>query len=88
MNESRDLILKDMEKAKVLNAFFTLSFTGKTSLQQSQVSETSARVHGQVNLPVVEEDQVREYLNKPDTHKSLGLAGMHLQVLMACVNYL
>jgi len=31
----------------------------------------------------VEEDQVREYINKPDTHKSLGLAGMHLQVLIA-----
>lgn len=52
-------------------------------LQQSQVSETTTEVQCQVNLPLMEEDQLRGYLKKPDTYKSLGLPGMHLQGLVA-----
>lgn len=33
LNGARDLVTKDMEKAKVFNAFFTSVFTGKTGLQ-------------------------------------------------------
>lgn len=72
------MILKHMEKDNIPNAFFTLIFSGNTSLQQSQVSETSAKVQCKVNWTLVEKDQVREYLNKLDTHKSLGVAEMDL----------
>lgn len=33
LNGAGDLVTKDMEKAKVFNAFFTSVFTGKTGLQ-------------------------------------------------------
>lgn len=39
LSEAGDLGAKDMDKAKVLNALFTLIFAGKTCLQESQVSE-------------------------------------------------
>lgn len=67
-NESGDMILKDMEKDNIANAFFTLIFPGNTRLQQSQVSETGAKVQCKVHLTLVEKDQVRDYLNKLDTH--------------------
>lgn len=41
MNGARALVLRDMEKAKMLNATFTLVFTGKIDLHKPQVSETT-----------------------------------------------
>lgn len=38
------LVTKDMEKVKVLSGFFTLFFTGKICLQESQNPETSGNV--------------------------------------------
>lgn len=32
LNEAGDLVVKDMEKAKILSAFFTSVLTGKTGL--------------------------------------------------------
>lgn len=83
MNGRGDLILKEMEAVQVLNALFTLIITGKTNLQQSQVSETTTEVQGQVNLSLMEEDQLRGYLKNTDMYNSLGPAGMHLQGLMS-----
>ena len=44
LNGTGDLVTKDMEKAKVLNAFFTLIFTGNTGLLQSQVLEAHDKI--------------------------------------------
>ena len=39
-----DTLTKNTEKAKVLGTFFTLVFTGKSSLQESQAPETCEKV--------------------------------------------
>lgn len=51
MNEAGDLVIKDMEKAKIQNAFFTLGFTGQTTLLHSQVPETNGKVRSKEDLP-------------------------------------
>lgn len=50
----RNLDTKDMQKAKVLNAFFTSAFTDKTGLQQFQVPEKNGRVQGKVDFSLVQ----------------------------------
>lgn len=52
-----------MEEASALNAFFDSVFTGKTSLQECQALKTSGNPWSREDLPSVEEDLVREYLN-------------------------
>lgn len=44
LNEGGDPVIKDMEHAKILNAFFVLVFIAKTSFLQSQLPETSGKV--------------------------------------------
>lgn len=71
-NRTGEMVTKDTGKVKVFNAFFTSILTSKTGLQDSQVSETSEKVWSKENSPPVEENQVREYLNKLNRHKSMG----------------
>lgn len=54
---------KNMEKAKVLNAFFALVFTGKICHQEFQLPETPGKAWRKEGLPLVQEDQARKYLN-------------------------
>lgn len=57
---------------KVINALFTLVFTGKTSLQEFQVSQTSRKkVQSKEDLSSVEQDWVRDHLKKKQTYTSL-----------------
>lgn len=56
-------MINDMEKAKVLNAFFASVFTCKTGLQESQASETRGEAWSKKDIPLVDEDQVSEHLN-------------------------
>ncbi|KAK4807097.1 hypothetical protein QYF61_018438 [Mycteria americana] len=46
-----------------------------------KAEETWGKVWSKEDVPLVEEDQVREYLSKLDIHKSMGPDGMHPQVL-------
>lgn len=50
-----------MENSEVFRAFSILIFTGKICLQETKVVKTSGKVWCKKNLPLMEEDQ---YLNK------------------------
>lgn len=54
------------------NAIFASVFIAQTSPQESQTSEVTEKVQGKKGFPLVEEDQVRNHLNKLDIHKCLG----------------
>lgn len=62
------MVIEDMKKAKVLNAVFGSVFTSKTSLQESQASATRVKSWTKEDLLFMEEDQVRERLNKLNIH--------------------
>lgn len=44
LNRAEDLVKKDMEKPKMLNAFFVLVFIGKIFPQESQAHEIRGKV--------------------------------------------
>jgi len=68
-----------MEKAEVLNAFFVPVFTSQTRLQEWHAPEARGRSKEDVTL--LEEDQVRGYVNNLDIYKSMGPDGVHLELL-------
>ncbi|GAB0206587.1 hypothetical protein GRJ2_003124300 [Grus japonensis] len=81
LNEVGALVTEEIEKAELVNAAFASVFTAKVDPQESQTLEVGERVLRKEDLPLVEEDRVREHLGKRDIHKSMGPDGMHPQVL-------
>ncbi|GAB0207732.1 hypothetical protein GRJ2_003238900 [Grus japonensis] len=77
LNEAGALVMEDTEKAELLHAFFTSVLTAKADPQESQTLEVGQKVLQKEDLPLVDEDQVREHLGKLDIHKSMGPDGMH-----------
>jgi len=65
----------------LLNAFFASVFSAKASPQKSQALEVREKVCRKDDLPLVEEDCVRDHLSNLDAHKSMGPDGMYPQVL-------
>lgn len=63
LNKTRDFVKHNMEKAELLNAFFTTVFINMTSLQECQVPETRGKGWTREDVPLMEDHQVREYLN-------------------------
>lgn len=51
-------------------------FTGKTGLRECHIFEPNGKVWSKEDLPSVEEDQVREHLNKLNTPKCMRLNGI------------
>lgn len=71
-------VTENAVKAELPNAFFSLSFTSKTSPQKSLAQEIRAR---EENFPLVTEDWLREHLGKLVIHKSIDPDGIHPWVL-------
>ncbi|CAM4534308.1 unnamed protein product [Caretta caretta] len=78
LNEGGNLVTEDVEKAKVLNAFFASVFTNKVSSQTTALGSTA---WGGGDQPSVEKEVVRDYLEKLDVHKSMGPDALHPRVL-------
>jgi len=81
LNEAGVLVTEDAEKAELLNAFFASVFRAKAGPQESQAPEVRKEAHRENDLPLVEEDCVRDHLSNLDAHKSMGPNGMHPRVL-------
>lgn len=60
LNGEGALETKRIEKAEVLNAFFASVFTSKASLQEFQAPEIRWKIWSKEDLPLMEEDRVRE----------------------------
>jgi len=56
---------QDMEKSEVQNAFFASVLTSKARLQATQAQEPMGKGWKE-DVPLVEEDQVREHFSKLD----------------------
>jgi len=63
---------------ELLNAFFASVCTTKAGSQASLSLEVREEACRKEDLPFVEADRVRDHLSNLDTHKSIGLDGMHL----------
>jgi len=74
-------VMEDTENAELLNAFFASVFSAKAGPQESQALEVREEACRKDDLPLVEEDYVRDHLGNLDAHKSMGPNGMHPRVL-------
>lgn len=66
LKERGDLVTWDSENEEVQNVFFAWVFTSKIGLQEFQVPEARLNRWSKEDVPLVEEDQVWQYLSKLD----------------------
>lgn len=53
LNVECALVIQDVGKAEILNAFFTLVFTSKTGLQKCQTLETRGKIWSNEDITVL-----------------------------------
>jgi len=70
-------VKEDAEKAEILNAFFASVFSAKAGPQETQALKIREEAWRKDDLPLVEEDSVRDHLDNLDAHKSMGPDGIH-----------
>lgn len=70
-----DLVMEDTEKAKGLYTIFCSVIICKSSLQEFQAPATRVEVQNKNHLLLLEENQVREHLNKLNIHNEAWGAG-------------
>ncbi|CAM2100783.1 unnamed protein product [Caretta caretta] len=83
LNEGGNLMTEDVEKTNILNAFFASVFMNKVSSQTTALGSTA---WGGGDQPSLEKEVVRDYLEKLDVHKSMGLDALHPRVLKELVD--
>lgn len=69
---------ENMEKAEVLDVFFTLVFIGRTCCVEFLALVTSGKVWSNEDLASVEKDHVREHFRKFAIRKCMATDRMHL----------
>lgn len=77
-----NILTKDVEKTEALNAFYAPVINSQTSCSGGiQPPELEDRSNGQDEAPIILEEMVSGLLHHLDTHKSMGLDGIRLNVL-------
>ncbi|KAJ7409612.1 hypothetical protein BTVI_56038 [Pitangus sulphuratus] len=79
---SGNIVIKDEEKAEVLNTFFASAFNSKTGCpEDSWLLECVDRDKKPNSPPVIQEDTVSNLLSHLDPHESIGQDGIHPRVM-------
>ena len=75
-----------MEKAEMLNDFFTSVFISKSSSHTAQAAKSKGKNREKEDLLAVSEDQVWDHLKNLKVHKSMGPDEIHPWVLRELVD--